>query len=616
MARRRSREAAVPIPAPKPPTVSSAPWLRPALLVLAGALVYANSLPGIFTFDDGPGVVENTSIRSLTTSLSPPERGEPVAGRPLVNFSFAINYALDGLDAGGYHAANIALHLLCGLLLFGLIRRTWLLVRPGDHAAENVACACALVWLVHPLLTEAVNYVSQRTELLMSLCYLLTLYASCRGWLITAVVTCALGMASKETMATAPLLVVLYDRTFLYASFKDAVRGRGKFYTSLAGTWVMLAALIWSGPRWQTAGFSTGISVWTYLLNQSVMVVEYLRRVVWPALLVLDYGEPLALTLADVWPQAVLVVVLLIAAAVALVKRPALGFLGAAFFIILAPTSSVIPIATEVGAERRMYLPLAALVVLAVVFGRALWIRGRRDVAVMGMAVSTAAVCAALALVTVQRNTDYQDELGLWRTTLERWPHARAHRNYATLLKRAGYRDEVIDHLRQSLDGHPEGRYGLGFELYEQGRIDEAIDELRRFAREVPSDQSVVLARGMAGDALLSRGRYEEASVEYEAITRAHPMLSPAWTNLGVALAQAGHRDRARTALQRAVDLDPRHSSARRNLAALLMGDGAFADGVRHLEEAVRLDPRDAGAQELLAAAREQLARLRNRPIP
>lgn len=605
MSRRQRRDTAAPVPAAGTArSLWNAGWLRPVILALAGVLVYANSLPGIFTFDDDVAVVENTSIRELTSALTPPERGEPVAGRPLVNFTFAINYAIHGLDAGGYHVTNIALHIVCALLLFGLVRRTWMLVRAEDGAAANVAFACALIWLVHPLLTEAVNYVSQRTELVMALCYLLALYASARGWLAISAAACALGMAAKETMATAPLMVVLYDRAFLYGSFSHAFRARRKFYLSLASTWVFLAVLIWSGPRWESAGFSTGITVWTYLLNQAVMLAEYLRRAIWPASLVLDYGEPRSLTLPDVAPQAALIVVLLIATIVALVRRPRLGFLAAAFFIVLAPTSSVIPIATEVGAERRMYLPLAALVVLAVLAGRMLWQRLRPEVAAMGMAATTAAVCLALGAVTWQRNTEYQDELALWRTTLERWPQARAHRNYATLLKRAGYRNEVIDHLRQSLDGHPEARYALGFELIEQQRLDEGIEELRRFAREAPSDALVDEARTKAGHALLARARYDEATLEFEAVTRSQPTLSPAWTNLGVAYAQLGDPGRALPALQRAVQLDPRNTMARRNLAAVLMVSGQLEEAAQHAAEATRLDPSDALSRELLEEVR------------
>lgn len=632
MGRRPRREPDSPHVTPhQPARARRGVWRRAAALALAGALAYANSVSGVLTFDDDASIVENRSIRQLwplTGALSPPERGEPVAGRPLVNLSFAVNYALHGLDVRGYHVVNVSLHVICALLIFGLVRRTLLLDEAsggvkasGYRAADdpaNLAFAAALVWIVHPLLTEAVNYISQRTELMMALFYLLTLYASVRAetlpsrpmWLTIAVTACALGMTCKETMATAPLMVMLYDRVFVYDSVRDALRARWRLYAALGATWLLLAALIWSGPRWESAGFSTGISVWTYLLNQSAILVEYLERVVWPASLVLDYGEPRALALPDVAWQAAVIVVLLVLTGVALAKRPAVGFLAAAFFLVLAPTSSFVPIATEVGAERRMYLSLAAAAVLAIVAMRALWRQFGRPAATMPMAITLAAVCVALAAGTVRRNADYASELTLWRTTLERRPGPRAHRNYATVLKRAGYRDEVIDHLRQSLDGHPEGRYGLGYELYEQGRLQEAITELRRFVREVPSDRSVTAARALTADALLKLGRFGEASQEYEVITKAQPTRAAAWSDLGIALAQSGRSDRAVEALTRAVDLDPRNAAARRNLAAVLIDGGELAAAVAHAEAAARLEPSNAASRFLLGVALSGTGRL------
>jgi tetratricopeptide (TPR) repeat protein len=487
-------------------------WVWPLLLTLTGSVVFANSLSGVFTFDDIVGLVENESIRQLwppTAVLSPPADSEPVAGRPLVNVSFAINYALDGLEVRGYHAVNIALHIGCALLLFGLVRRTLLLPGSGTpwltppFRAEYVAAAAALLWMVHPLTTEAVNYVSQRTELMMALFLLATLYAGVRAavdrgrWPLVAVATCALGMACKETMVVAPVLVVLYDRVFLYRSWAEAARARGSFYPALAATWILLAALIWSGPRWETAGFSTGVSPWTYLLNQSVILVEYLKRVIWPVNLVHDYGEPLARSLSGVAPYAATIVALLAATAYALMRHPAVGFLGATFFLVLAPTSSILPIATEVGAERRMYLPLAALSVLLVLAATDVWRRIPR-LALPGALATMLLLAVPLSAATIVRNRDYADELTLWQTTLERWPHARAHRNYATLLKREGRREQVIEHLRLALDGtHPEGRYALGVELLEQGRTAEAIGELRRFLEELPHDPMADLCQGM-----------------------------------------------------------------------------------------------------------------------
>ncbi len=122
-------------------------------------------------------------------------------------------------------------------------------------------------------------------------------------------------MLCKESMATAPLLVVLYDRVFLFDSWRDAVRSRWKFYAGLAVAWIVLAAVLLSNPRGDVAGFSSGVPVWTYLLNQAALIVEYVRLAVWPRALVAFYGWPQPLSLADVWPQAAVIVGLLVATA-------------------------------------------------------------------------------------------------------------------------------------------------------------------------------------------------------------------------------------------------------------------------------------------------------------
>ena len=369
---------------------SAALWIRAGLLVAVGALVYWNGLSGPFTFDDGPAVVFNDQIRRLwplSDVLSPMRPDQPIAGRPIVSLSFAINYALGGLSPRGYHLGNIAVHVLCGVLLFASVRRTLVAPRLAPRFAEgtatNVAFVGALIWMVHPLQTETVDYVSARTESMMSLFYLLTMYASIRAhgsrrsaiWLVLSVLCCAMGMGCKEAMATAPLMVLLYDRTFVFASLKEALRDRGLFYLGLAATWLGLAALLWFGPRAATIGFSTTVTPWTYLLNQSVLIARYLRLAFWPRLLVFDYGTPQPLTLVQAAPSGAVIVGLLLMTAAALVWRPAIGFLGAWFFVILAPSSSFIPIATEAGAERRMYLPLAAVVFAAVIAGYLCWQR-------------------------------------------------------------------------------------------------------------------------------------------------------------------------------------------------------------------------------------------------
>ncbi len=174
-------------------------------------------------------------------------------------------------------------------------------------------------------------------------------------------------MGAKESMVTAPLVVVLFDRVFLFDSFRAALAARWRLYVGLALTWLVLAVQLVGNPRSGSAGFGAGISVWTYLLNQSVMIVRYLRLAVWPSDLVINYGSPVPYSLGDVFPQAAVVLALLVLTIAAFRWNPRAAFLAAVFFITLAPSSSFVPIATEAGAERRMYLPLMALATAIVV---------------------------------------------------------------------------------------------------------------------------------------------------------------------------------------------------------------------------------------------------------
>ena len=154
-------------------------------LAVAGAVTYANSLKQPFLFDDMSAIVDNERIRELADPrVLAPERERPVAGRPLVNLSFALNYALGGLKPWGYHVVNVALHVGCAMLLLAVVGDTLALPQmpPGIRAqADLLGFTIALLWLLHPLNSEVVTYVTQRTESMMAFCLLLTLYAATRG---------------------------------------------------------------------------------------------------------------------------------------------------------------------------------------------------------------------------------------------------------------------------------------------------------------------------------------------------------------------------------------------------------------------------------------------------
>jgi protein O-mannosyl-transferase len=195
-------------------------WACVSLLTVIGAAIYWPTLSVPLLLDDIASIAENPSIRQLWPlgpALSPPA-DVGLGGRPIANLSFALNYQWSGTSVRGYHATNIAIHLAAAIVLFELIRLTVLRARPRPESAASVAIAfaAALLWLLHPLQTQAVTYLSQRTESLMGLLYLTTLYAFAQGalrqssgWSVVAVASCALGMGTKEVMVTAPVIVLL-----------------------------------------------------------------------------------------------------------------------------------------------------------------------------------------------------------------------------------------------------------------------------------------------------------------------------------------------------------------------------------------------------------------------
>ncbi|HKW00246.1 MAG TPA: tetratricopeptide repeat protein [Vicinamibacterales bacterium] len=634
-------------------------WPRCALIVAAGILAYSTSLAGPFIFDDHSAVVDNAQIRDLgnVAAVLTPPAGTPLAGRPLVNLSLAINYAISGLDVTSYHVVNIALHIACALLIFGIVRRTvervngWSGPTPGSL---GLALAVALIWTVHPLASEVVNYTTQRTESMMAVCLLLAMYASIRAldsqtakWTAVAVLACLAGTGCKETIVVAPLLVVLYDRVFAFTSIADAVKARGRLYAGLACSWIALAALVASHGQTLSAGFATAnVSPWTYLLNQTMLIPHYLRLAVWPDSLVVYYGWPRALTLGDAWPYPAIVAGLLAATGVALVRRPVLGFLCAWVVLLLAPTSSLLPIATEVGAERRMYLPLAAIITLAVVGALFAWRRFSGTAAERApkdtnaplwpaaATVATLVVAVLLGAMTIVRASEYRSALTLAETVLERWPNANAQYLVGTELASAGRHGEAIPHLRDAVRGYPPARFSLGSELVETGKLDEAIAELQAFVIDEPHLLATRSARilmgrafetkqewphaieqfrlilaaapddaqahGLLADALAGERAFTEAIPHYREFLEVHATDANAWTALGVALVASGKPADAIAAFRNAVNAAPENGHFRQNLARSLLERGDIGGAEEQAAQATALDPEDPGGHELL----------------
>lgn len=577
-----------------------------AVLAAAATAAYAGTFSVPFFFDDGTSIAGNPTLLHFASALVPPPDAT-VSGRPVLNLSLALNYALGGTSVAGYHALNLAVHVLAGLTLFGILRRT--LRRLRNPGWPWVAFAAALLWSVHPLLTGSVTYVIQRAESLMALFYLLTLYCHIRGseseagasrlWHTLSVAACLLGMGTKESMASAPLIVLLYDRTFLAGSFRDAwARRRGVFAALFATLALLLALVVSTHGRAHTVGFGSGVAWWRYSLTQLVGIVRYLRLSLWPSALVFDYGTGLEAPTLRMLPCALLVAGLVAATLWALVRRPALGFLGAVFFSVLAPSSSILPVVTETLAEHRMYLPLAPLVILAVIALQRL-LRGAALPACLGLA-------AALLLATQARNETYRDEATLWRDSVAKFPeNERAHYNLACVLEKdPGTLGEAIGQYQEAVRLRPDyemAQGNLASALQSGGRTSEAIPHFEEAIRLKPGRAET---HNNLGNALMGEGRVSEAVAQFSEALRLRPSYVEARNGLGCALEKVpGRGNDAVAEFREAVRIDPAFYQAHFNLGNTLKGLGRNDEAVAEYREASRLRPDDATIRFFLAGA-------------
>jgi tetratricopeptide (TPR) repeat protein len=588
--------------------------LAGASLVLAALAAYHNSFSGPFIWDDLFSITGNPTIRHWSSALSPPN-DIGVGGRPVSNLTLALNYALGGTDVWGYHAFNLLIHTLAGLTLFGLVRRT--LQRPVLNErfgalALPLALAVAVIWTVHPLQTEAVTYITQRYESLMGLFYLLTLYCFVRSvesaapakWQILSVGACLLGMMSKEMIVTAPVMVLLYDRTFVAGSFLEAWRRRWRYYLGLASLWLLLVPLL-TGVHQRGAGFELGVTWWRYALNSCRSVVLYLKLAVWPHPLVLDYGTDIVHHASEVIPYMMVLAVLVAGTMVALWRRPVVGFAGAWVFVILAPASSVVPLAGQPMAEHRMYLPLAAVLGLGVV---ALYARmGRRSLLVF------AAAAVGLGWLTIQRNQDYHSELAIWSDTVAKRPsNERAHNNLgAAWSQMPGRLKDATAQYAEALRLKPdyaEAHNNLGLAWSQMpGRLNDAIAQYAEALRLKPDYVEVHYNLGVAW--LKIPGRLNDAIAQFEEALRLKPDHAGAHNYLGLAWAQIpGRLKEAAAQYEEALRLQPDYAEAHNNLGlAWSQMPGRLKDAAAQYEEALRLQPDSAEAHNNLGGAWAQM---------
>lgn len=606
-----------------------------ALLVVGVAVAFGNALGCGFVFDDLGAIVRNPSLHALRTALAPPPGGFTTTGRPCLNLSFAANYAIGGLNPAGYHAINVMIHGLAAVVLMALAYRT--------TKSVPLAFAAALLWALHPLQTESVTYVSQRAESMMGLFYLLTLLCL-PSFPILAVGCCLAGMATKEDMASAPIIALLYDKIFLSGSLAAAWRARRATYLALFSSWLLLAWEIAAAKgRGGTIGFNLAIPYGRYLLIQASAITHYLRLAAWPTRQIFDYAlAPAYPTLAA--SLALLAFLTLAAAGITVslsessgrpqgkagsasdpfarsgrVPSPGGHPASGALQIIMAPLTMVrgswvdrrhrnspLSAGPKLGPELARHAhPKQALGFLGVWFFAMLaptsLIPGNRQTwAEHRMYLSLAPLAILLAHGLFRRHRPWA--LPAVLTLGVACGIATHERNRAYLSNFTIWSDTVA-----KLPSNPFAQYNLGVEYL---RRSDPTAAAACFRSALALNPAYAEAHNNLGNALLALGQSEPARAEFATAVRLRPDNAEFQNNLGNIALQQHRYAAAETAYHSAIALDPNFDPPRHALVQLYSREGIeflsahrYPEAIAAFTQGVQLEPTSAPAHMNCARA-------------
>ncbi len=510
-------------------------WI-PLAIAVATVLAYLNTFANPFVFDDELIIVTNPELRSLFPVM--------IKARWVVNLTFAINYATGQLRVADYHATNLLIHLLAALVLYGVIRRTLLLPRAAGRWSPDapvLAGVVAALWAVHPIQTQSVTYICQRYESLMGLCYLATLYAFIRGvqaaggrhasaWYGLSVVICLLGMGTKETMVTAPLMLLLFDLVVVAPGAGELWRKRALVHLGLWVTLVVFVLLEWEMfqvVQQQGKGVTLAVSWHSYLLTQMQVIPHYLRLGLIPYPLCFDYAWPFVADWSTAAAPGAVLVVLGGLTAWLTVRRAPHAFIGLWFFGILAPTSSIAPV-PDAAYEYRMYLPLAAVLSVVVLGGyrllcrRSAFLRWGR---VLVIAVGCILVVMGVAMTSF-RNRVYASPLLLWEDVIRTRPeNHRARLNLASALLAGGRQGRALEEAGVVVE-----RLGYCRNL-EAGEVP-AWGATREEADRYRDVRHYAIAHNIMGVASIQQGEKAAAEAHFAEAVRLLPQYEDAARNL------------------------------------------------------------------------------------
>lgn len=573
------------------------PALGFVLIGLVAALIYSNSLNTSFHLDDGSSIVDNPRIHIQQLTLS--DLKEAARGnRPVSSLTYALNYYFGRLDPFGYHAVNVVVHALTGCVVYLFLLP---LFGPGRRL---FALLGSLVWLVHPVQTQAVTYVVQRDASLSALFFLSALWLYGRGRegvgirrtlsFLGVPVFGLLAIAAKEVAVVLPLALLLYE--YYFGSRQDSglfFNNLRKMLPALLGLVVILMFYVlsythFSSVSWET-WFSRFLSVftknyasvhlpfWERLLTEFRVVVFYISLLFWPHPSRLSIEHDFILSSGFFSPATTfLSFSLLLALVVFAVRRakdyPLVSFGILWFFLTLALESFVLRL--DLAYEHRLYLPSVGFVLaLCSGLGR-FWERLEAEGREAGARLLVGALLTVMLIFsfwTFQRNQVWKDEVSLWSDAVQKAPRStRAHNNLGNAYSHAGEWDLAAREFKAALDLEP--------------RVSLYRDNLSRMYERL--------------------GRLDRALSLYLYVIERNPNNARAYYNLGRIFEKQGNLGSAKQVLLRSVELDGRYAKPYGILASVYarLGEyGRAAETYESLLEMLSEQTFDVSSQHMLA---------------
>lgn len=625
--------------------------LQALIIALAGSAIYSNTLHVPFQYDDKFLIDDNPIIKNMDYVLNPEAAADlkdyGLFMRRYVGFAtFAVNYSIHGLQYAGYHIFNILLHITNALLLYSfvvlMLRTPLLRGTPLEANSRVLAFIVSLVFVSHPVHTEAVTYIYQRIAALSFTFYIssLCLYSMARSGggkkrgavLYLLALLCALAaVKTKENSLTLPMAVALYEIVF----FRGSLRRRAflvvpfllpvmLYAVTLSHTGLSVSSVL-VGHESEASDIVTRSSFDAdylnpsakrseYMLTEQRVLTTYLRLLVFPVDQNLDYDYPryTSVLAPPVFLSAMFHLALLVLGAWCIVLsrhegRAPLGAVGFGiwfFYVALLVESSIVPLPLVI-AEYRAYLPSAGVLVAAAT-GAALAyesvsLRRKEQYAIAAVALIVVSLCAA----TYSRNRVWSSSISLWRDVVSKAPQSsRGNFNLGTAYYEAGEYQDAVYYLEEALrikertDSQVNKAYNnLSISYIRLGMYDKAIGLLREAISRTPADVS--LHYNLAS-AYKRKGIWQEAVAAYGRALELDPQHYDSLIGLAEAFRARLEPDKAIEQYEKALVIRPGDLVANNNIASVLLREGRTEEALPYLTAASKESPGNSNTRMLL----------------